>query len=97
MLVEETDEDDPVAALEPSELADAPARRRGAADDRPRRQGTGVSARVCCCAPARHRFPSGYKESLVEFPQQLRNRAASPKLIPRPCTIRKSAGCSTLP
>ncbi len=42
MLVEENDEDDPVAALEPTDLRDETAPRRSAVDDRACRQGAGV-------------------------------------------------------
>jgi DNA helicase-2/ATP-dependent DNA helicase PcrA len=75
MLVEETDEDDPVAALEPSELATAPLQDAVQLMTVHAAKGLEFPC-VFVVRVASNSFPGGYKESLVEFPQQLRNRAA---------------------
>lgn len=72
-LVEETDEDDPVAALEPGELASAPV------DDAVQLMTVhAVKGLEFPCVfvlrAVSQSFPSQYKESLVEFPAQLRSR-----------------------
>jgi len=76
MLVEETDEDDPVAALEPGELATA------AVEDAVQLMTVHAAKGLefPCVFVTRvvsASFPSGYKESLVEFPPQLRSRQQS--------------------
>ena len=74
-LVEETDEDDPVAALEPGELATAPL--EDAVQLMTVHAAKGLE--FPCVFVVRivsSSFPSGYKESLVEFPQHLRSRQA---------------------
>lgn len=72
-LVEETDEDDPVAALEPGELATAPV--EDAVQLMTVHAAKGLEfPTVFVTRVVSPSFPSGYKESLVEFPQQLRNR-----------------------
>jgi len=76
MLVEETDEDDPVAALEPSELAAAPL--EDAVQLMTVHAAKGLEfPHVFVVRTGSPAFPSGYKESLVEFPRQLRNRDAA--------------------
>jgi DNA helicase II / ATP-dependent DNA helicase PcrA len=76
MLVEETDEDDPVAALEPSELAAAPL--EDAVQLMTVHAAKGLEfPQVFVVRTGSPAFPSGYKESLVEFPRQLRNRDAA--------------------
>jgi RecB family exonuclease len=76
MLVEETDEDDPVAALEPSELAGAPL--EDAVQLMTVHAAKGLEfPHVFVVRTGSPAFPSGYKESLVEFPRQLRNRDAA--------------------
>lgn len=73
MLVEETDEDDPVAALEPGELAAAPI--EDAVQLMTVHAAKGLEfPHVFVVRTGSPAFPSGYKESLVEFPRQLRNR-----------------------
>jgi DNA helicase-2/ATP-dependent DNA helicase PcrA len=76
MLVEETDEDDPVAALEPSELVGAPL--EDAVQLMTVHAAKGLEfPHVFVVRTGSPAFPSGYKESLVEFPRQLRNRDAA--------------------
>jgi RecB family exonuclease len=76
MLVEETDEDDPVAALEPSELVGAPL--EDAVQLMTVHAAKGLEfPHVFVVRTGSPAFPSGYKESLVEFPRQLRNREAA--------------------
>ncbi len=75
-LVEETDEDDPVAALEPSELTNAPL------DDAVQLMTVHAAKGlefpcVFVLRVASQSFPGPYKESLVEFPQQLRSRSSA--------------------
>ena len=70
-LVEETDEDDPVAALEPGELAGKAV--EDAVTLMTVHAAKGLEFRcVFVIRVASQTFPSGYKECLVEFPQQLR-------------------------
>lgn len=75
-LLEETDEDDPVAALEPGELATAPL--EDAVQLMTVHAAKGLE--FFCVFVTRvisQSFPGQYKESLVEFPQALRNRATA--------------------
>ncbi len=72
-LVEETDEDDPVAALEPGELAAAPLEDAVQLMTVHAAKGLEFPC-VFVVRIASNSFPSGYKESLVEFPQHLRSR-----------------------
>jgi DNA helicase-2/ATP-dependent DNA helicase PcrA len=70
-LLEETDEDDPVAALAPNELGNAPL------DDAVQlmtvHAAKGLEFRcVFVVRVASQSFPGNYKEPLVEFPRQLR-------------------------
>ena len=72
-LLEESDEDDPVAALEPADLRDD--------SDRDAVQLMTIHAakglefhRVFVIRVCSQSLPSGYKESLVEFPAYLRSR-----------------------
>ena len=83
MLVEETDEDDPVAALEPGELATAPLEDAVQLMTVHAAKGLEFPC-VFVVRVATNSFPSGYKESLVEFPQHLRSRPPS-KAILRLC------------
>ncbi|MGC2112603.1 MAG: ATP-dependent DNA helicase [Candidatus Korobacteraceae bacterium] len=75
-LVEETDEDDPVAALAPSELTGAPL------DDAVQLM-TAHAAKglefpsVFVARVTSGSFPGNYKESLVEFPQALRKNSTA--------------------
>jgi len=75
-LVEETDEDDPVAALAPNELAAAPL--EDAVQLMTVHAAKGLEfPTVFVVRLASNSFPAAYKESLVEFPAQLRTRAAT--------------------
>jgi DNA helicase-2/ATP-dependent DNA helicase PcrA len=72
-LLEETDEDDPVAALAPNEVGNAPI------DDAVQlmtvHAAKGLEFRyVFVVRIASASFPSNYKEPLVEFPRQLRSK-----------------------
>ena len=72
-LLEETDEDDPVAALAPNEVGNAPV------DDAVQlmtvHAAKGLEFRcVFVVRVASQSFPSNYKEPLVEFPRQLRSK-----------------------
>ena len=74
-LLEETDEDDPVAALAPSELAVVP--QREAVQCMTVHAAKGLEfPYVFVIRATSSSFPSGYKESLVEFPEQFRGRVA---------------------
>ena len=75
-LVEETDDDDPVAALEPGELATAPIEDAVQLMSVHAAKGLEFPS-VFVVRTGSGSFPSSYKESLVEFPQQLRNREAA--------------------
>ncbi len=84
-LVEETDEDDPVAALEPGELAATPL--QDAVQLMTVHAAKGLEfPHVFVVRIASNSFPSGYKESLVEFPQQLRSR---PAVVSDPKTLHE--------
>lgn len=75
-LVEETDEDDPVAALEPGELAAAPPEDAVQLMTVHAAKGLEFPC-VFVTRVVSQSFPGQYKESLVEFPQALRNRATA--------------------
>ena len=81
-LLEETDEDDPVAALAPQELGNAPS--QDAVQLMTVHAAKGLEfpcvfvARVCSSS-----FPSNYKEPLVEFPRQLRSKDTAADADPR--------------
>jgi DNA helicase-2/ATP-dependent DNA helicase PcrA len=81
-LVEETDEDDPVAALAPNELASAPAEDAVQLMTVHAAKGLEFSS-VFVLRAVSQSFPSSYKESLVEFPQQLRSKATSDETPPK--------------
>ena len=75
-LLEETDEDDPVAALEPGELAMAPV------DDAVQLMTVHAAKGlefplVFVIRVVSQSFPGQFKESLVEFPSALRNRTTA--------------------
>ncbi len=70
-LVEETDEDDPVAALAPNELDNIPTEDAVQLMTVHAAKGLEFPC-VFVVRVASPTFPSPYKESLVEFPQQLR-------------------------
>lgn len=72
-LLEETDEDDPVAALEPGDLSETPA--PDAVQLMSVHAAKGLEfRRVFVLRVSTGSFPAGYKEALVEFPPQLRRR-----------------------
>jgi DNA helicase-2/ATP-dependent DNA helicase PcrA len=81
-LVEETDEDDPVAALEPTDLRDMPA--EDAVQLMTVHAAKGLEFRcVFVIRVSTGSFPNNYREPLVEFPPELRNSALAepdPKL-----------------
>lgn len=74
-LLEESDEDDPVAALEPTDLRDVPA--SDAVQLMTVHAAKGLEFRcVFVIRLKSNSFPGQYKESLVEFPAELRNSQA---------------------
>jgi DNA helicase-2/ATP-dependent DNA helicase PcrA len=81
-LVEETEEDDPVAALAPGELSGAPA--EDAVQVMTVHAAKGLEfPSVFVLRVFSPSFPSPYKESLVEFPRQLRHKATSGETDPK--------------
>ena len=81
-LLEETDEDDPVAALEPGDLSDAPP--PDAVQLMSVHAAKGLEfRRVFVLRVATNSFPSSYKEALVEFPPQLRRRGDALEADPK--------------
>ncbi len=81
-LVEETDEDDPVAALAPNEVGNVPT------DDAVQLMTVHAAKGLefPCVFVVRvvsQSFPGQYKESLVEFPQQLRTRSEADESDPK--------------
>ena len=81
-LVEETDEDDPVAALAPNEVGNVPT------DDAVQLMTVHAAKGlefpcVFVVRVASQSFPGQYKESLVEFPQQLRTRSERDETDPK--------------
>ena len=81
-LVEETDEDDPVAALAPNELAPSP--QQDAVQLMTVHAAKGLEFRcVFVVRLVTSSFPGQYKQCLVEFPQQLRNRGAAGESDPK--------------
>ncbi len=83
MLVEETDEDDPVAALDPADLRDVPA------DDAVQlmtvHAAKGLEFRrvFVVCVSSMSKFPASYREPLVEFPQYLRSNGELVEVDPK--------------
>ncbi|HLX79815.1 MAG TPA: ATP-dependent DNA helicase [Burkholderiales bacterium] len=73
-LVEEGDEDDPVAALEPADLSDTPAPDAVQLMTVHAAKGLEFRRVFVICVASTTKFPASYKESLVEFPPQLRSR-----------------------
>ncbi|HEY1730301.1 MAG TPA: ATP-dependent DNA helicase [Terriglobales bacterium] len=73
-LVEETDEDDPVAALAPNEVGSVPSEDAVQLMTVHAAKGLEFPC-VFVVRVASQSFPGQYKESLVEFPQQLRTRS----------------------
>ena len=73
-LVEETDEDDPVAALAPNELGNVPTEDAVQLMTVHAAKGLEFPC-VFVVRVVSQSFPRPYKESLVEFPQQLRTRS----------------------
>jgi DNA helicase-2/ATP-dependent DNA helicase PcrA len=75
-LVEESDEDDPVAALAPNEVGNAV--REEAVQLMTVHAAKGLEfPHVFVIRVASNCFPASYKESLVEFPPELRTKSAS--------------------
>ncbi len=75
-LVEETDEDDPVAALAPDDLRATPS--EDAVQLMTVHAAKGLEFHtVFVVRVTSNSFPGSYKESLVEFPPQLRNRSGA--------------------
>ena len=83
-LVEETDEDDPVAALAPNEVGNVPTQDAVQLMTVHAAKGLEFPC-VFVVRVASQSFPGQYKESLVEFPQQLRTRSdeaeSNPKIL----------------
>lgn len=81
-LVEESDEDDPVAALAPNELGNIPLEDAVQLMTVHAAKGLEFPC-VFVVRVVSQSFPSQYKESLVEFPQQLRTRSDADEADPK--------------
>ena len=93
-LTEDGEDEDVVAALGPRELEPAVPSRGGAVDDRARRQGAGISLRLCAAAEFEFvseelsRNPGGISAGTARPREQGRGRSQDT------CTKKSSGGCS---
>ena len=81
-IVEETDEDDPVAALEPTDVRDLPLEDAVQLMTVHAAKGLEFPC-VFILRVATGSFPVNYKESLVAFPAELRSRSGPPDTDPK--------------